>query len=89
MTRYTADSITDDALDALYARLDKTFRALDRAHALAEGWDGSDEAITRTQAAELLSSAIELNGWDQIDDPRVERLACLYAVPTPTPERSA
>lgn len=63
--RYTTDTITDDALDELYARLDKASRALDRANALTEEWAGDMTPVTRSAAADLFASVLELNGWEQ------------------------
>ena len=78
MNRKTADTITDDELDALYARLNKHSRALDRAHAMTEQWAGDMTTVTRSGAADLFATVIELNGWEQTDArPR------LAAVPTP------
>lgn len=63
--RPTASSITDDQLDALYERLDKQSRALNRAHALAESWTGHQTLITRDGAARLLDQVLG-DGWMQI-----------------------
>lgn len=81
MNRKTVDQISDDELDALYERLDKHSRALDRAHALTEQWAGDMTAVTRSAAADLFATVIELNGWEQTD-PRPH----LAAVPTVTKE---
>lgn len=74
-------------LEALRNRLDRVNRALDRAHALAESWDGSREPITRTQAAELLLQVIDLRGWDRTaPDPTADRRTALHVLPTLTEE---
>jgi hypothetical protein len=79
--RKTVDNITDDELDALYARLDKHSRALDRAHAFTEQWAGDMTTVTRSEAADLFATVIELNGWEQTGTrPR------LVAVPPVTKE---
>lgn len=67
--RHTADSITDDQLDALYERLDKHVRAVERASGLAEQWDGDPAPITRSEASRLLDEVLRLSGWEQ-GDPR-------------------
>ncbi|MER5461633.1 hypothetical protein ABT010_13285 [Streptomyces sp. NPDC002668] len=67
MTRKTASTINDEELDALYERLDKQSRALDRAHAMTEEWAGDMTTVTRSAAADLFASLIELNGWTQTD----------------------
>lgn len=67
MNRKTADTITDDELDALYERLDKQARALNRADAVADGWAGDMTPVTRSAAADLFASVLELNGWTQTD----------------------
>ncbi|NUL14484.1 hypothetical protein [Streptomyces lunaelactis] len=67
MNRKSIDEITSDELDALYERLDKHSRALDRAHALTEQWAGDMTPVTRSGAADLFASLIELNGWEQTD----------------------
>ena len=67
MNRKTASTINDQELDALYERLDKHRRALDRAHALTEQWAGDMTTVTRSAAADLFASLIELNGWTQTD----------------------
>lgn len=48
-------------------RLDRAMRALDRAHALAESWQGDQQTITHAQAAEQLMDVIQLSGWTQTD----------------------
>lgn len=81
MNRKTASTINDQELDALYERLDKHSRALDRAHAFTEQWAGDMTTVTRSEAADLFASLIQLNGWEQTDArPR------LLAVPTVTKE---
>ena len=67
MNRKTASTINDQELDALYERLDKHSRALDRAHALTEQWAGDMTPVTRSAAADLFATVIELNGWEQTD----------------------
>lgn len=51
------------------ARLDKMSRALDRAHALVEQWTGDQTVVTRSEAADLFASVLELNGWEQTPAP--------------------
>lgn len=63
-------------------RQDLYCRALDRAHALAEQWQGDQTPITRAGAAELLMEVIQLNGWTQAD---VSPERHLSAVPAPCP----
>ncbi|MFE7947384.1 hypothetical protein [Streptomyces sp. NPDC057426] len=58
-------------------RLDKAYRALDRADALADQWAGDMTLVTRSAAADLFASVLELNGWDQ-DEARPQ----LHSVPT-------
>ncbi|KAF0646565.1 MULTISPECIES: hypothetical protein [Streptomyces] len=53
-------------------QLDLHRRALARAHALTEQWQGDQTPITRAQAAEQLADAIQLHGWTQTAAP-VER----------------
>ncbi|MCY0943565.1 hypothetical protein [Streptomyces antarcticus] len=55
--------------DPLLDRTDKMSRALDRAHALTEQWAGDLTLITRSAAADLFASLIELNGWEQSGPP--------------------
>jgi hypothetical protein len=78
--RHTASTITDDQLDALYRRLDKQSRALDRANALADGWAGDMTETTRSAAGDLFASVLELDTWEQVDAPTVARH--LAAVPS-------
>jgi hypothetical protein len=78
--RPTAADITDVELAALYERLDKQARALDRADALADGWAGDMTETTRSAAADLFASVLELNGWEQTDAPAPARH--LAAVPS-------
>lgn len=65
--RRTASTINDQELDALYERLDKHSRALDRADALTDQWAGDMTLVTRSGAADLFATVIELNGWEQTD----------------------
>jgi hypothetical protein len=57
------------------AQLDLHRRALNRAHALAESWQGDQTAITKAQAAELLMDVIQLGGWTQSDAESERHLA--------------
>ena len=77
--RPTAATITAADLAALYERLDKQSRALDRANSLADGWAGDMTQTTRSAAADLFASVLELDGWEQVDAPTVARH--LAAVP--------
>ncbi|MGW4786138.1 hypothetical protein [Streptomyces sp. NPDC004230] len=79
--RPTAEQITNAELAALYERLEKQTRALDRANALTDGWAGDMTETTRSAAADLFASVIELDGWDQTDAPIPARH--LTAVPAP------
>lgn len=81
--RLTAAQITDAELAALYERLDKQSRALDRANSLADGWAGDMTAVTRSAAADLFASVLELNGWEQTPAPAPVRH--LAAVSTQEP----
>lgn len=77
-TRPNASQITDDQLDALYARLahrERYMRAVNRADALADEWADDPTPITRAEAAELLSRVLELTGWEQTDVPPPPHLA--------------
>ena len=67
--KHTADTITDDQLDAMYERLDTLSRAVERASALAERWADSPAPIARSQAAELLAAVLQASGWVQTDAP--------------------
>lgn len=44
---------------------DKILRALARADALADTWAGDQTLVTRSAAAELFASVLELDGWEQ------------------------
>lgn len=44
---------------------DKMSRALARADALADQWAGDMTLVTRSAAADLFASMLELNGWEQ------------------------
>ncbi|MFI8360746.1 hypothetical protein ACIGD1_11360 [Streptomyces sp. NPDC085612] len=46
---------------------DKMSRALARADALAEEWAGDQTLVTRSAAADLFATVLELNGWEQTD----------------------
>ncbi|MEU0369085.1 hypothetical protein ABZ070_02275 [Streptomyces sp. NPDC006283] len=48
-------------------RADKMARALDRANACVEQWAGDMTLVTRSAAADLFASLLELNGWEQTD----------------------
>lgn len=88
--RHTADTITDDVLEQLYdrleaataigdelrAQLDLTRRALNRADALTDQWAGDMTLITRSAAADLYATVLELHGWEQTNPP------ALHTVPT-------
>lgn len=88
--RHTADTITDDALEQLYdqleaataiadelrAQLDLTRRALNRADALTDQWAGDMTTTTRSAAADLYATVLELHGWTETDPPT------LHTVPT-------
>lgn len=43
--------------------VESLYRRLDRAHALADVWDGDPAPITRAEAAELLYSVLSDEGW--------------------------
>lgn len=45
----------------------KMSRALARADALADEWAGDMTPVTRSAAADLFASVLELNGWEQQD----------------------
>lgn len=75
MNPKTASTITDTELDALYERLDKQSRALDRADGLADQWAGDMTSVTRSAAGDLFASVLELNGWEQTDAPAERHLA--------------
>jgi hypothetical protein len=53
--------------DARSERADKMARALERANALTQEWDGDMTLISRSEAADLFASVLELNGWTQVD----------------------
>lgn len=46
---------------------DKILRALARADALADAWAGDQTLVTRSAAADLFASVLELDGWEQTD----------------------
>jgi predicted nucleic acid-binding protein len=50
-------------------------RAVARAHALAEIWQGDQESITKDQAASQLMEVLELHGWTQTAAPTERHLA--------------
>ncbi|MFE3495292.1 hypothetical protein ACFXOS_19835 [Streptomyces sp. NPDC059175] len=58
-------------------RAAKMSRALERANALTEQWAGDMTTITRSAAADLFASVLELNGWEQTN-----AQTRLHAVPT-------
>ncbi|MCM2579514.1 hypothetical protein [Streptomyces meridianus] len=62
-SRPKASTITDEQLDALYERLDKISRALNRADAQVDDWAGDKTLVTRGAAAEQFGMMLELNGW--------------------------
>ncbi|MFI2367272.1 hypothetical protein [Streptomyces sp. NPDC018833] len=54
----------------------KMSRALARADALAEQWAGDMTPVTRSAAADLFASVLELNGWTQVDSrPQLQPVA--------------
>ncbi|MEU6295036.1 hypothetical protein [Streptomyces erythrochromogenes] len=46
---------------------EKMSRALARADALGESWYGDQTLVTRSAAADLFASVLELNSWEQSD----------------------
>lgn len=52
-------------------------RALNRAHALAEQWQGDQTPITRAEASELLMEVIQLHGWTQTAAPTERHLSAV------------
>ncbi|MFJ1865508.1 hypothetical protein ACIOD1_12835 [Streptomyces sp. NPDC088097] len=40
-------------------------RALERANALADSWASDPTLVTRSSAADLFASVLELSGWEQ------------------------
>jgi Lon protease-like protein len=87
--RHTASTITDDALDALYAELERTGRLLRRAQARARHWQGRAERYRqawksasrdrRTLTNELTRRA-PLLGQSQAAIDRARKLASRWAV---------
>lgn len=53
--------------DSLRELADKMSRALARADALADSWAADRTLVTRSAAADLFASLLELNGWEQSD----------------------
>jgi hypothetical protein len=58
--RPTADTITQDYLDTLYARLDRATRRVDRVDALADHWAGDQTPTTRSAAADIFLDMLDL-----------------------------
>ncbi|MFD6024532.1 hypothetical protein [Streptomyces griseoluteus] len=58
--RYTAGTITDDALDALYAELERTRAAIERARTLASRW-----GVLRAYGSAATELRAALNGTSQ------------------------
>lgn len=50
MTRHTADSITDDALDALYGERDALLAVANRLRQMADCWEERLPEVIRTPA---------------------------------------
>ncbi|KAF0646295.1 MULTISPECIES: hypothetical protein [Streptomyces] len=63
------------------AELDLHRRAIARAHALVEQWQGDPTRITRAQAAEQLAVVIQLHGWTQTDPPAERHLSPVRTAP--------
>lgn len=80
--RIRLDDLTDDQLDALYTRLDLMSRALDRAEALADQWAADMTQISRSEAADLFATVLELHGWEQ-EDPQPAPALRLITKETP------
>lgn len=55
--------------DPMRERTNKLNRALERANALAEQWEGDLTLVTRSAAAGLFADLLDLNGWEQGDPP--------------------
>ncbi|MFE2017567.1 hypothetical protein ACFW9O_05855 [Streptomyces sp. NPDC059499] len=58
----------DTSAPPIRPRLD-LLRALDRAHALVEEWDGDPAPIARSDAADMLAEVLKLHGWEQKPQP--------------------
>ncbi|MEU8829387.1 hypothetical protein [Streptomyces sp900116325] len=65
-------------INALCDRVDKQARALDRGNALTDQWAGDMTPVPRSNAADLVATVLELNGWDQ--QPARPRLAVVPAI---------
>ena len=78
--RHTADTITDDDLDALYERMDLMRRALERAASLCDQWTCGPATLDRDEAMDQLADALRLDGWQQ--SAAVPRLSVVPESPT-------